>query len=61
MRLVNFWASFQTVMMKKKTLAKMMTHTGPKKLQIKPSSSDSQQLELRERKPVHEKAVDHRS
>lgn len=46
LRLVNFWASFQTVMIKKKTFTKMTKHTGPKKLQTKPSSVDSQQLRL---------------
>lgn len=45
MRLVNFWASFQTVMIKKKVLRTIMKHTGPKKLQMRPSSMDSQQLE----------------
>lgn len=44
LRLVNFCASFQTVMMKKKTLRTMMKHTGPKKLQMRPSLRDSQQL-----------------
>lgn len=43
-RLVNFWASFQTVTMKKKALRMMMKHTGPKKLQMRPSFRDSQQL-----------------
>lgn len=45
LRLVNFWASFQTVMIKKKVLRTIMKHTGPKKLQMRPSSMDSQQLE----------------
>lgn len=44
MRLVNFWASFQTVTMKKKTFRIMMKHTGPKKLQMRPSFRDNQQL-----------------
>lgn len=43
-RLVNFWASFQTVMIKKKALRTIMKHTGPKKLQMRPSVRDSQQL-----------------
>ena len=55
MRLVNFWASFQTVMMKKKTLMTMMRHTGPKKLQMKPFSRDSQQLVRRKEKHVQDK------
>lgn len=50
LRLVNFCASFQTVMMKKKTLRTMMRHTGPKKLQMRPSLRDSQQLSWEERK-----------
>lgn len=53
LRLVNFWASFQTVMMKKKTLRMMMRHTGPKKLQMRPSSRDSQQLVRRKETHVH--------
>lgn len=44
MRLENFWASLQTVTTKKITLKMMTRHTGPKKLQMRPSSSDSQQL-----------------
>ena len=44
LRLVNFWASLQTVTMKKKTLMMMMRHTGPKKLQMRPWFRDSQQL-----------------
>lgn len=44
LRLVNFWASLQTVTMKKKTLMMMMRHMGPKKLQMRPWSRDSQQL-----------------
>lgn len=44
LRLVNFWASLQAVMMKKKTLRMMMKHTGPKKLQMRPYFRDSQQL-----------------
>ena len=55
MRLVNFWVSFQMVMMKKKMLRKVMQHTGPKKLQMKPSVSDSQQLQLGGRKQVHDR------
>lgn len=43
-RLVNFCASLQTVMIKKKALRMMMKHTGPKKLQMRPSFRDSQQL-----------------
>lgn len=50
LRLVNFCASLQTVTMKKKTLRTMMRHTGPKKLQMRPSLRDSQQLSWEERK-----------
>ena len=42
--LENFWASFQMVMLKKTTLRPMTTHTGPKKLQMRPCSVVSQQL-----------------
>lgn len=54
MRLVNFWASFQTVTMKKKTLRKMMRHTGPKKLQMRPSFRESQQLVRMKKTHVHD-------
>ena len=44
MMLENFWASFQTVTLKKNTLRPTTTHTGPKKLQMRPCSVVSQQL-----------------
>lgn len=43
LRLANFWASFHTVMIKNKTFTMIMKHTGPKKLQMRPSFRDSQQ------------------
>ena len=54
LRLVNFWASFQTVMTKKNALMKIMKHTGPKKLQMTPSFRDSQQLVRRNPTYVHD-------
>lgn len=55
LRLVNFWASLQTVTMKKKTLTMMTKHTGPKKLQMRPSSRDSQQLVRGKETHVHDR------